>query len=130
MNRTGGSATCSLTAAPDEQAFCGKVSKKSKMRPFLMTAPKLRSVTLSSKGQITLSSKARQQLGLAPGATLMEIVVGNCVILMPENRLLSDAMRIAQQSLQESGVSIDELNLEIERLKAERFAKEYPDLAS
>ncbi|HND07001.1 MAG TPA: hypothetical protein PL012_15045 [Candidatus Obscuribacter sp.] len=60
----------------------------------------------------------------------MEIVVGNCVILMPENRLLSDAMKLAQQSLQESGVSMEELNAEIERLKAERFAKEYPDLAS
>ena len=95
-----------------------------------MTAAKLRSVTLSSKGQITLSSKARQQLGLSPGATLMEIVVGSCVILMPENRLLSDAMKLAQQSLQKSGVSMDGLNAEIERLKAERLAKEYPDLAS
>ncbi|MCC7529091.1 MAG: AbrB/MazE/SpoVT family DNA-binding domain-containing protein [Candidatus Melainabacteria bacterium] len=95
-----------------------------------MTAAKLRSVTLSSKGQVTLSSRARQQLGIGPGATLMEIVVGSCVILMPENRLLSDAMKLAQQSLQESGVSMDELNAEIERLKAERFAREYPDLAS
>jgi bifunctional DNA-binding transcriptional regulator/antitoxin component of YhaV-PrlF toxin-antitoxin module len=95
-----------------------------------MTAAKLRSVTLSSKGQVTLSSRARQQLGIAPGSTLMEIVIGSCVILMPENRLLSDAMKLAQQSLQESGVSMDELNVEIERLKAERFAKEYPDLAS
>jgi len=95
-----------------------------------MTVAKLRSVTLSSKGQVTLSSKARQRLGLVPGATLMEIVVGNCVILMPENRLLSGAMKLAQQSLHESGVSMDELNAEIERLKAVRFAKEYPDLAS
>jgi bifunctional DNA-binding transcriptional regulator/antitoxin component of YhaV-PrlF toxin-antitoxin module len=95
-----------------------------------MTAAKLRSVTLSSKGQVTLSSRARQQLGIAPGSTLMEIVVGNCVILMPENRLLADAMKIAQQSLQESGVSMEELNAEIERLKAERFSKEYPDLTS
>ncbi len=95
-----------------------------------MTAARLRRVTLSSKGQVTLSSKARQQLGLAPGATLMEIIVGNCVILMPENRLLADAKKLAQQSLQESGISMDDLNAEIERLKAERFAKEYPDLAS
>lgn len=94
-----------------------------------MTAGRLRSVTLSSKGQVTLSSKARQQLGLTPGATLMELVVGSCVILMPENRLLSDAMKRAQQALQECGVSMDELNAEVERLKAERFAKEYPDLA-
>ena len=95
-----------------------------------MTAAKLRSVTLSSKGQITLSSKARQQLGIAPGSTLMEIVVGSCVILMPENRLLSDAMKHAQQSLHESGISREELNAEIERLKAERFAQEFPDLVS
>lgn len=90
---------------------------------------KVKSVSVSSKGQITLSSHARKQLGLEKGSTLMEVVVGNCVILMPQNQVLEQVRSRAQEALQMSGVSIDELNAEVERLKAERFAKEYPDLA-
>ena len=95
-----------------------------------MTAvPKLRSITLSSKGQITLSSNARQHLGLEKGATIMELVVGNCVILLPENRILSEAMKGAREALSQAGVTVDDLQSEIERLKEERFKKQFPDLA-
>ena len=95
-----------------------------------MITPKVRSVTLSSKGQITLSSNARKQLGLDKGDSLMELVVGNCVIFLPENRVLSEAMRNARESLSRAGVTVEELQDEIERLKEERFAREFPDLAS
>lgn len=90
---------------------------------------KVKSVSVSSKGQITLSSHARKQLGLEKGSTLIEVVVGNCVILMPQNQVLEQVRSRAQEALHKSGASIDELNAEVERLKAERFAKEYPDLA-
>lgn len=93
-------------------------------------ASRVRSVTLSSKGQITLSSNARKQLGVGKGATLMELVVGNCVILLPEDRVLSEAMKGAREALARAGVTVEELQDEIERLKEERFAKEFPDLAS
>ncbi|MBP9093907.1 AbrB/MazE/SpoVT family DNA-binding domain-containing protein [bacterium] len=90
---------------------------------------KVKSVSVSSKGQITLSSHARKQLGLEKGSTLMEVVVGNCIILMPQNQVLEQVRRRAQEALKKSGVSIDEINAEVERLKAERFAEQYPDLA-
>lgn len=90
---------------------------------------KVKTVSVSSKGQITLSSHARKQLGLEKGSTLMEVVVGNCVILMPQNQVLEQVRRSAQAALRESGVTIDELNAEVEQLKAERFAEQYPDLA-
>ena len=91
---------------------------------------RLRSVTLSSKGQITLSRNARKQLGVEKGATLMELVVGNCVIYLPEDRILSEAMKGAREALARAGVTVNELQDEIERLKEERFNKEFPDLAS
>lgn len=90
---------------------------------------KVKSVSVSSKGQITLSSHARKQLGLEKGSTLMEVVVGNCIILMPQNQVLEQVRRRAQEALKKSGVSIDEINAEVERLKAKRFAEQYPDLA-
>jgi len=90
---------------------------------------KVKSVSVSSKGQITLSSYARKQLGLEKGSTLMEVVVGNCVILMPQNEVLDQLRARAQAALASSGVTVDDLNAEVERLKAERFAREYPDLA-
>ncbi|MGI0133802.1 MAG: AbrB/MazE/SpoVT family DNA-binding domain-containing protein [Candidatus Micrarchaeaceae archaeon] len=90
---------------------------------------KVKTVSVSSKGQITLSSHARKQLGLEKGSTLMEVVVGNCVILMPQNQVLEQVRKRAQAALQKSGVTIDEINTEVERLKAERFAEQFPDLA-
>ncbi len=92
-------------------------------------APNIRSVTLSSKGQITLSSKARKQLNLSQGTTLMEVVVGNCVFLMPHNRVLTEIMDTAHKELSAAGVTVEELKAEIERQKDKRFAEQYPDLA-
>jgi bifunctional DNA-binding transcriptional regulator/antitoxin component of YhaV-PrlF toxin-antitoxin module len=90
---------------------------------------KVKTVSVSSKGQITLSSHARKQLGLEKGSTLMEVVVGNCVILMPQNQVLDQVRKSAQAALQRSGVTVDEIKAEVERLKEERFAEQYPDLA-
>ncbi len=90
---------------------------------------KVRSVSVSSKGQITLSSHARKQLGLEEGSTLTEVVVGNCVILMAQNQALEQIRSRAQAALEKSGASIDDINAEVERLKAERFAEQFPDLA-
>jgi bifunctional DNA-binding transcriptional regulator/antitoxin component of YhaV-PrlF toxin-antitoxin module len=89
---------------------------------------KVKSVSISSKGQITLSSHARKQLGLETGSTLMEVVVGNCIILMPQNQVLEQIRRRAQAALQKAGVAVDDINAEVERLKDERFAEQYPDL--
>ena len=88
----------------------------------------LPSLKMSSKGQITLSSHARKQLGLGKGSTLMEVVVGNCVILMPQNQVLEQIRKRAQAALQKAGTSIDEINAEVERLKDQRLAEQYPDL--
>jgi len=94
-----------------------------------MPTGKVKSVTMTSKGQVTLSSKTRKKLGLEKGATFLEVLVGNCVLLVPEDKVLADIMTRAQEAIKDAGVTSDDLLEEVERLKAERFAKEYPDLA-
>ena len=58
----------------------------------LMAISKIKSVTMTSNGQVTLSSKTRKKLGLEKGATFLEVLVGNCVLLVAEDRVLSDIM--------------------------------------
>jgi bifunctional DNA-binding transcriptional regulator/antitoxin component of YhaV-PrlF toxin-antitoxin module len=94
-----------------------------------MPTSKVKSVTMTSKGQVTLSSKTRKKLGLEKGATFLEVLVGNCVLLVPEDKVLSDIMARAQEAINDAGVTAGGLLEELERLKTERFAKEYPDLA-
>ncbi|MDP3507676.1 MAG: AbrB/MazE/SpoVT family DNA-binding domain-containing protein [Candidatus Melainabacteria bacterium] len=112
-------------AASPKRAILRKVKTVEKVTPM----DKVRSVSVSSKGQITLSSHARKQLGLEEGSTLTEVVVGNCVILMAQNQALEQIRSRAQAALEKSGASIDDINAEVERLKAERFAEQFPDLA-
>ena len=94
-----------------------------------MAISKVKSVTMTSKGQVTLSSKTRKKLGLEKGTTFLEVLVGNCVLLVPEDKVLSDIMFRAQEAIKDAGITPEELLQEVERLKDERFAKEYPDLA-
>lgn len=89
---------------------------------------RVKTITMTSKGQVTLSSAARKQLGLEKGATLMEVVVGNCVILMPQNEVADQIRRRAQKALDKAGVTVDELKQESEQLKTERFNSDFPDL--
>ena len=89
---------------------------------------KVKNISVSSKGQITLSSHARKPLGLTQGSTLTEVVVGNCVILMPQNQVLEEIRTRAQVALQKANVSVDDIKAEVERLKDQGFAEHYPDL--
>ncbi len=94
-----------------------------------MQASSVKSVTMTSKGQVTLSSKIRKKLGFDKGATFIEVLIGNCVLLVPEDRVLSGIMARAQETLKDAGVSAKELLTEVEEVKTERFAKRYPKLA-
>ncbi len=94
-----------------------------------MQASSVKSVTMTSKGQVTLSSKIRKQLGFHKGATFIEVLIGNCVLLVPEDRVLSGIMDRAQEALKDAGVTARELLAEVNKVKAEGFAKKYPKLA-
>jgi bifunctional DNA-binding transcriptional regulator/antitoxin component of YhaV-PrlF toxin-antitoxin module len=53
-----------------------------------MPESNIRSITVTSKGQVTLSASARKHLGIEQGTTLIEIVVGNCLVLLPQNSIM------------------------------------------
>ena len=93
-----------------------------------MTETKLRSLTMTSKGQVTISSRARKTLGLDKGDTLIEIVVGNCIVLLPENQILAETARKAQEAIKRAGVTAEEIIQEADRLREARMAERYPDL--
>jgi bifunctional DNA-binding transcriptional regulator/antitoxin component of YhaV-PrlF toxin-antitoxin module len=93
-----------------------------------MGETKLRSLTMTSKGQVTISAKARKELGLDQGDTLIEMVVGNCIVLLPQNQILAETARQAQEAIKHAGVAAGEIIHEAERLRAARSAERYPDL--
>ncbi len=93
-----------------------------------MVDAKLRSLTMTSKGQVTISSKARKELGLDKGDTLIEMVVGNCIVLLPQNQFLAETARKAQEAIRHAGVTAEEIIQEADRLRDARLAERYPDL--
>lgn len=93
-----------------------------------MTETKLRSLTMTSKGQVTISSRARKTLGLDKGDTLIEMVVGNCIVLLPENQILAETARKAQEAIKRAGVTAEEIIQEADRLREARMAERHPDL--
>ncbi|PZM78475.1 MAG: hypothetical protein DKT66_23790 [Candidatus Melainabacteria bacterium] len=93
-----------------------------------MAETKLRSLTMTSKGQVTISSHARKALGLEQGDTFIEMVVGNCIVLLPETQVLAETARKAQEAIKQAGVTADEIIQEADKLRAARLADRYPDL--
>jgi bifunctional DNA-binding transcriptional regulator/antitoxin component of YhaV-PrlF toxin-antitoxin module len=93
-----------------------------------MAETKLRSLTMTSKGQITISARARKMLGLDQGDTLIEMVLGNCIVLLPQNQILAETARKAQEAIKHAGVTAEEIIHEAERLREARTAQRYPGL--
>ena len=93
-----------------------------------MTETKLRSLTMTSKGQVTISARARKELGLDQGDTLIEMVVGNCIVLLPQSQILAETARKAQEAIKHAGVSAEEIIHEANRLREARLIERYPDL--
>lgn len=93
-----------------------------------MTEAKLRSLTMTTKGQVTISSRARKELGLDKGDTLIELVIGNCIVLLPENQILAETARKAQEAIKQAGVTAKEIIREADRLREARLKNRYPNL--
>jgi bifunctional DNA-binding transcriptional regulator/antitoxin component of YhaV-PrlF toxin-antitoxin module len=83
---------------------------------------------MTSKGQVTISSRARKALGLDKGDTLIEMVVGTCIVLLPEDQILSETARKAQEAIKRASVTAEEIVQEADRLREARMAERYPDL--
>lgn len=58
----------------------------------------IRSLTVTSKGQVTLSSTARKQLGIEQGTGLIEVIVGDCLVLLLEATVIERISNDAQDA--------------------------------
>lgn len=88
--------------------------------------PKLSALKMSAQGQITLSKDARDSHKLAPGATLLEISLPGCIILLPQSQIMGDLMLRAQAGLKKLGLSSEELQKRVTRRSEEKLAERYP----
>jgi bifunctional DNA-binding transcriptional regulator/antitoxin component of YhaV-PrlF toxin-antitoxin module len=93
-----------------------------------MTDSNIRSITVTSKGQVTLSASARKQLGIEQGTTLIEVVVGNCLVLLPQNTIMHQIRTEAAAAIQRAGITPQEIIVEADRLRDERFIERYPGI--
>ena len=93
-----------------------------------MTETNIRSLKVTSKGQVTLSASARKHLGIEQGTTLIEVVVGNCLVLLPQNSIMQQLRTEAAAAIQRAGVTPEEIIAEADRLREERLSKRYPGL--
>lgn len=93
-----------------------------------MPNTKLRSLTVTSKGQITISARARKALQLDKGDTLIEMLIGNCLVLMPENQVLAETMKKAQEALKQAGVTPEEMLEEVKAIRESKLKERYPNV--
>jgi bifunctional DNA-binding transcriptional regulator/antitoxin component of YhaV-PrlF toxin-antitoxin module len=88
----------------------------------------IRSLTVTSKGQITLSASARKRLGIEQGTTLIEVIVGNCLVLLPQNTIMHQLRTEAAEAIQRAGVTLEDIIAESDRLRKKRFSERYPGI--
>ena len=86
-------------------------------------------LTVSSKGQITISANARHKLAIGKGTHLLEIVLGDCLLYVPEDAVLNQLMANLQESLRRADLTVDDILQDMEAHKEETFRSLYPDLA-
>jgi bifunctional DNA-binding transcriptional regulator/antitoxin component of YhaV-PrlF toxin-antitoxin module len=93
-----------------------------------MTEPIIQTLTVNGEGQVTLSASARKQLGIEEGTILTEIVIGNCLMLLPRDAVMHQLRDEAAEALSRAGVTPEEIIAEAERLREERFTERYPGI--
>jgi bifunctional DNA-binding transcriptional regulator/antitoxin component of YhaV-PrlF toxin-antitoxin module len=93
-----------------------------------MAESNIRSLTVTSKGQVTLSASARKRLGIEQGTTLVEVVVGNCLVLLPQNTIMHQLRTEAAEAIRRAGVTPEDIIAEADRLREERLSERYPGI--
>ena len=87
-----------------------------------MTESNTTRLIVNSKGQVTLSASARKKLGIEKGAGLIEVIVGNCLVLIPQSTVVCQLRREAAEALQRAGVNPDDIVAEVDRIRIEEYA--------
>ncbi|MBI3979734.1 MAG: AbrB/MazE/SpoVT family DNA-binding domain-containing protein [Chloroflexi bacterium] len=89
----------------------------------------VQTLTVSSKGQITISADARRKLSIDKGTRLLEIVVGDCLMYVPEHAYVNQIFESLQERLRRASITTEDLLADMEAHKDDTFREFYPNLA-
>ena len=85
----------------------------------------LANAKIGGKGQITVPKQFREDLGLASGARLAILRIGDGLILLPEQHRLDRLCNAISSALTDSGATVDDLLDSLPRMRELVFAKRY-----
>ena len=80
---------------------------------------------VDEKGRVSLPKQVRGDLGLDAGASVAWVAIGGIVALIPQDRHLAELFDQAQASLAAAGLTSDDLEAELESVRAEVVAELY-----
>lgn len=83
---------------------------------------------MTSDGQITISEQIRQQLGLKPDAKFLEVVVNNCILLIPQDEVLHDLAKKSHDAFTKAGITADQLLEGLKQRREDNVRQQYPEL--
>ena len=95
-------------------------------RPHQPDDDRLQPLTVSSKGQITISADARRKLSIDKGTHLLEIVAGECLVYVPEHVYVNQLLANIRESLRRSNVTVEQLIADLEAHREEVLREFYP----
>lgn len=84
--------------------------------------------TVNKKCQVTISASVRKQLGIHEGTVLIEVVIGNCLVLIPESTCLHQLQIEAAAALERAGLKPGDIIAEADHIRNERFSERYPGI--
>ncbi len=93
-----------------------------------MTESNQRELIVASNGQLSISSEALKALKLHKGDCLVEIVVGNCIVLLPRTQILRATVEHAQEAIRRAGIDASEIIYEADKASELRVSEQYPEL--
>ena len=83
----------------------------------------IKKIRLRRRGQITLPAEFREQLNLGTDTILTTSMVGDAIILTPQNLLGPEVARRFSQQMQQKGLTLEDLLAGLEQQR-ERYQKE------
>ena len=84
---------------------------------------------VNETGQLSIPDKYRDELGLAPGASVTLVRVGDSLLVIPDNAGLEDAFDRLADFFQRAGINEEKLMAELARIRQEEFARRFPSMA-
>ncbi|MBI3979028.1 MAG: AbrB/MazE/SpoVT family DNA-binding domain-containing protein [Chloroflexi bacterium] len=88
----------------------------------------LQTLTVRSKGQITISADARRKLGIDRGAHLLEIVVGDCLLYVPEHAAISQVLDSIRERFGRRDLTVEQLLADLAAHRPAVMQSFYPDI--